>query len=303
MRLRNNSAVAAVALLTATLLMSTLAGCDDGKHDATTPSPVAKPAASRGIRDDIVKIGKPYQIAGRIYAPTDEPQYDKVGYASWYGEEFSGSPTANGEPFRPTAIAAAHRTLPLPSYVEVTALDSGRTILVRVNDRGPFSPDRVIDLSRGAAEQLGIAGHGAVAVRVRRVNPSGQERALLRDGGKAAERLETPMPLLAALRHRLPEKSALWQAPPVAQSSDGPEHAANRPAGWAAGYAVQVAAFASARRANALASRIGATALQAGPLWRVRFGPYASRAETRRGIDLARAKGFNDVQIVANDHP
>ena len=89
-----------------------------------------------------------------------------LGYASWYGNK-SGNRSANGEKFRPKAVTAAHTTLPLPSYVEVTSLDTGRTILVRVNDRGPFARGRVIDLSRGAAKQLGARAAGTRAVRVR----------------------------------------------------------------------------------------------------------------------------------------
>ena len=94
--------------------------------------------------------------------------------------------TANGEQFRPGWITAAHTTLPLPTYVEVTALDTGRRIIVRVNDRGPFAQGRIIDLSRGAAEQLGIKAQGHAAVRVRRVEPSEKDRERLRKGKPAA---------------------------------------------------------------------------------------------------------------------
>src|SRR3546814_5701897 len=89
----------------------------------------------------------------------------------WYGGAHKGKPTANREHFRPEGISAAHKTLPLPSYVEVTSLETGRTILVRINDRGPFVSGRVIDLSSAAAEQLGMKRKGVAAVRVRRVNP------------------------------------------------------------------------------------------------------------------------------------
>src|SRR3546814_10286294 len=101
-------------------------------------------------------------------------------------------------------LSAAHKTLPLPSYVEVTALDTGRTILVRVNDRGPMANDRLIDLSRGAAEQLGLAD-GVTGVRVRRVNPPKAERLRLRAGKAVPDRLATPDSLLAILRRKLSE--------------------------------------------------------------------------------------------------
>ena len=109
-----------------------------------------------------------------------------LGHASWYGSE-SGNRTANGERFRPGWVTAAHTTLPLPTYVEVTALETGRRIVVRINDRGPFAGGaRIIDLSRGAAEQLGIKARGTAAVRVRRVEPSEAERDRLRHGKSAA---------------------------------------------------------------------------------------------------------------------
>jgi rare lipoprotein A len=164
------------------------------------------------VQDYPVKIGNPYQVGNITYTPSAAMGYDDVGYASWYGEE-SGQTTANGEAFIPRAVSAAHKTLPLPSYVEVTALNTGRTILVRVNDRGPFVNDRIIDLSRGAAEQLGIMGQGAAPVRVRRVSPPEQERATLRSGNQAAERIATPEPLLVVLRNRLAEKTGGVRAP------------------------------------------------------------------------------------------
>lgn len=141
----------------------------------------------RPVSDTPVRIGKPYTIRGTTYAPSAEPDYDVLGYASWYGNE-SGNQTANGERFRPRWVTAAHKTLPLPTYVEVTALDTGRTILVRVNDRGPFSRGRIIDLSRGAAEALGIRAAGHAAVRVRRVEPPERDRKRLREGKAAGER-------------------------------------------------------------------------------------------------------------------
>ena len=156
----------------------------------------------RPVSDTPVRIGKPYQIRGVTYTPADDPLYDRVGYASWYGEE-SGRQTANGEKFRHGSVAAAHTTLPLPSYVEVTALDTGRTILVRINDRGPFIAGRIVDLSPAAAEQLGIRRQGVAPVRVRRVNPSEQERARLRDGKAVAPRAAPPAEVLMEMRARL----------------------------------------------------------------------------------------------------
>ncbi|PZU57585.1 MAG: septal ring lytic transglycosylase RlpA family lipoprotein [Sphingobium sp.] len=156
----------------------------------------------RPVADTPVRVGKPYTIKGITYAPADTADYDALGYASWYGSE-SGNMTANGERFEPGGVTAAHKTLPLPCYVEVTALDTGRTILVRINDRGPFARGRVIDLSRGAAEQLGIRQSGVAAVRVRRVNPPEADRAKLRKGKRAPERAQASATLLEALRGQL----------------------------------------------------------------------------------------------------
>ena len=154
------------------------------------------------VRDTPVKIGRAYTVRGVTYTPAADPTYDVLGYASWYGTE-SGNRAANGEKFRAGAIAGAHTTLPLPSYVEVTALDTGRTILVRVNDRGPFARGRVIDLSRGAAAQLGVRAAGVAAVRVRVVSPPERDRARLRDGRPAPERPRLGAAALANLRAQL----------------------------------------------------------------------------------------------------
>lgn len=155
--------------------------------------------AGARVSDWPVKIGQPYRVRGVTYVPAATPGYEAVGYASWYGSE-SGNRTANGEHYRARWVSAAHTTLPLPSYVEVTALTTGRTILVRVNDRGPFSPDRVFDLSRGAARLLGAEQAGRTAVHVRLVDPPERDRARLRRGKPAAARRDASPEQLAAWR-------------------------------------------------------------------------------------------------------
>ena len=157
----------------------------------------------RPVADTPVRIGPAYAIRGTTYVPAAAPTYDALGYASWYGSE-SGNRTANGEQFRPGWITAAHTTLPLPTYVEVTALDTGRRIIVRVNDRGPFALGRIIDLSRGAAEQLGIKAQGHAAVRVRRVEPSEKDRERLRKGKPATSLERVSERELQRLRARMP---------------------------------------------------------------------------------------------------
>lgn len=286
-------------------------------------------ASTSSVSDIPVKIGDPFTVGNTTYTPVDVANYDEVGYASYYGAEFAGRPTANGETFTPSRITAAHKTLALPSYVEVTALDTGRTILVRVNDRGPFANDRLIDLSEGAARQLGISTQGVAGVRVRKVNPPEQERAVLREGMRAAERIDTPDSLLKVLRDRLakqpPPPARVINTPPVVQQPDRsvttaglaseerfireggsePQRAASAPPSKppvvtsGSGYVVQVAAFSSRSRADTLARKLGAkvTASTDGRLFRVRYGPYASEAEAQSGLATAKARGYPQARL------
>jgi len=115
------------------------------------------------------QVGKPYKVAGRWYKPRHDENYDNTGLASWYGPNFHGRQTANGEIFDQNALTAAHPTLPLPSYVRVTNLENNRSIMVRVNDRGPFAYGREIDLSRRSADMLGFIQKGTARVRVKYV--------------------------------------------------------------------------------------------------------------------------------------
>lgn len=160
-----------------------------------------------------MKIGRPYTVRGITYTPAPDPGYDMLGYASWYGSE-SGNRVANGEKFRPKAVTAAHATLPLPTYAEVTDLDTGRTILVRINDRGPFARGRIIDLSRGAAEQLGVRAKGHASVRVRVVQPREKDRARLRKGKRAPDRPTLSPAALARLRTQFDQAVAAGQITP-----------------------------------------------------------------------------------------
>lgn len=117
-------------------------------------------------------VGKPYTVKGKVYVPKDNPDYDKVGVASWYGSAFHGRQTANGELYDQHYLSAAHPTLPLPSYARVTNLTNGSSVIVRVNDRGPFHSDRIIDLSNKTADMLDMAHSGTGKVRVQYVGPA-----------------------------------------------------------------------------------------------------------------------------------
>ncbi len=118
------------------------------------------------------KLGDPYLAGGKWYVPVNDTGYDKVGLASWYGDFFHGRRTANGEIYDMNALSAAHPTLPMPTYATVTNLANNRTVVVRINDRGPYHDGRIIDLSHKAAELLGFYGHGTAAVRVRYFAPA-----------------------------------------------------------------------------------------------------------------------------------
>ena len=127
-------------------------------------------------------VGKPYSVNGRTYVPSENPAYRAEGIASWYGPDFHGRLTANGEVYDMHGISAAHTTMPLPSYARVTNLDNGKSIIVRVNDRGPYAANRIIDVSKHAASLLGFIERGTTRVRVEYVGPaqlSGSDDRLL----------------------------------------------------------------------------------------------------------------------------
>ncbi len=146
------------------------------------------------------KIGNPYQIDGIWYYPDRDLTYDKTGIASWYGDEFGGKMTANGEIFDPALVSAAHKTLPMPSVVRVTNLDNGKSLVVRVNDRGPYVSGRIIDMSREGARLLGFKDQGIARVRVKLlVEQSLRLEELARNG---------EFPLLSETTGPLPETTA-----------------------------------------------------------------------------------------------
>lgn len=138
-----------------------LAGCA-----ASPPKSLPPPALAEIPAGPYFKIGEPYQILGKWYYPEFSTYYEAVGVASWYGESYHGRRTANGEIYDMDALTAAHPTLQLPSVVRVTNLDNGKSLVLRVNDRGPFIKNRLIDLSRAAARELGFEEQGLAKVHV-----------------------------------------------------------------------------------------------------------------------------------------
>ena len=168
------------AIAAAGFLASCSAGIPSVDHVKFSSAKYGVPASPRLVRHGrpVPKggghymVGKPYRVAGRTYVPRDNPNYSKVGLASWYGPNFHGRMTANGEIYDLNGLTAAHPTLPLPSYVRVTNLHNGRSIVVRVNDRGPYAANRIIDVSETVAEILGFKRAGTARVKVDYVGPA-----------------------------------------------------------------------------------------------------------------------------------
>lgn len=248
-------------------------------------------------------VGEPFTIDGMTWTPADTMNYDQVGHAGM-------AQTAD------ESISAAHRTLPLPSYAEVTSLDTARTILVRVERRGPMDNGQLLELSAGAARQLGMTQE-RLPVRVRRVNPSEPERALLRAGQAAPMRMDTPKSLIAVLARKLapagappavptpepaPVPAPTASSPPAPVPTVAPAPPLAKATVTAPGTLfVQAAVFSSKERADASARKLGATVSRSAALWRVRAGPFATRREAEAALARARAAGYSDARILRVD--
>lgn len=187
MRLPSRPVVACLGLIIAAPMVAACSSDTGTKETASLGRSTSVPASPRivgfGQRvpkgGGVYKVGDPYQVDGQWHTPREQPGYDHSGVGSYYAHDFHGRRTANGEVFDMWALSAAHPTLPLPSYVYVTNLENGRTLLLRVNDRGPYVNNRVIDVSRSAARYLGFETRGTGRLRVRyagRAPLSGDDR-------------------------------------------------------------------------------------------------------------------------------
>lgn len=156
----------AVACLSLANCANSKFGNIDPKYGVAASQRVIEPGQPVPKGGGVYRVGKPYVVAGRTYVPEYDPHYSAVGMASWYGDDFHGRYTANGEIFDMASISAAHPTMPLPSYARVTNLRNHRSIIVRVNDRGPYAHNRLIDVSVRTAKLLGFYGHGLAKVKV-----------------------------------------------------------------------------------------------------------------------------------------
>ena len=215
------------------------------------------------------KIGKPYKIRGQWYYPAEDYGYSEVGTASWYGEDFHAKYTANGEVYNMHTLTAAHRTLPLPSIVRVTNLENGRSLVLRVNDRGPFAKNRIIDISKRGAQLLGFQNKGTAKVRVEIMAEESKDlkQAIL-------NKTETK------LAKQLPEDNAGAVRSYTSQQS------------LKGKYFVQAGSFTSREVADDLTARLTRFGnistmpadVNGNRYYRVRMGPYTCEADARKAL-------------------
>jgi len=276
------------------------------------------------------KVGKPYQIKGDWYYPKEDYSYDETGIASWYGADFHDQTTANGETYNKNELTAAHKTLPLPTLARVTNLENGRSIVVRINDRGPFSGARVIDVSQRSAQLLGFEQSGTAKVRVQVLadeskaiadamrtygGPSQETQAITQ---KAQQQAYEP----AQTYSSAPATSV--ESAPLEPVATQPTHPVSLPTSAAqvhpvAEYVqlpvsgphliyVQAGAFTNAANATKLTktlSKVGTTrvveALVKGTrYYRVRLGPIDSVTEADKLLKRVKASGAGEARIVVD---
>ena len=285
------------------------------------PPPATPPAVTVPPSAGVYKIGPPYQVDNIWYYPREQPDYDETGIASWYGPTFYGHHTANGEMYDGNALTAAHKTLPMPVNVRVTNLDNGKSLVVRVNDRGPFARGRIIDLSKRAAELLDVVETGTARVRVTYL-----ARADI--NGKPPD--ETPPAIASALPAAPSGKvdtEALGIVPGAAVATPGKPSKMptapipsqmfaenNQPTGQVTRVPVppetrlyvQLGAFSNLSNAKTLLAKVGGdlriSTLQRGgqTLYRVRSAPLASVADADAALARVTGAGANDAHIVVD---
>ena len=291
----------------------------------TAPKP---PAASFQVKEGeqqqagAYKIGKPYQIKGVWYYPQVDYSYDETGVASWYGADYHGKFTANGEVMDPNAVTAAHRTLPMPSLVKVTNLDNGRIIMVRINDRGPFAHGRILDLSKRAAELLDIDPKGTARVRVQIMQDESRLLAYQSKGYEQTPLEAAPVEQVTTENLAAPAgaktakprsgKSAPTAAPAAAPATvelpDLENQTIYQQQTRATQLYIQTGAFTrfdNANKMSAALSSMGSTTVsqlhgKSGSIFRVRMGPLASLEDADAMLEKVIASGYPDAKLVVD---
>ncbi|MCP5136305.1 MAG: septal ring lytic transglycosylase RlpA family protein [Gammaproteobacteria bacterium] len=266
------------------------------------------------------RYGNPesYKVMGqRYYVMESSHGYVERGIASWYGKKFHGRLTSNREPYDMLAMTAAHKSLPLPTYVRVTSLDNGRSVVVRVNDRGPFHDGRIIDLSYAAAMKLGIAQKGTGHVEVRALDPGMPEtRVAATPAAPMAASPERSNPNQRALAQPAPESRDEPTDEPTAQTVDRSastltqeEQTAEEPGTSVGGDVyLQLGAFSSQANAEKLVGQLRAAKFEnaqvvpgagaTGPIYRVRMGPYGAVRDADRLTVQINALGLGNPHVV-----
>ena len=286
--------------LSAFVLISLLAACVAPANRTKIYEQQGRQTAAGGI----YKIGTPYQIMGIWYYPRENSNYDETGIASWYGPKFHGRRTANGEIFDMNLLTAAHPTLPMPVRARVTNLENGKSIIVRINDRGPFAKDREIDLSRKAAEVLGFRDKGTTQVRVQYLG-----RAPMYDSAGRLIRVQEPATFISE-RPRTPDENKRVSAAPVEQvekqTLDGRTLADAPPLIASKRYAVQVGVFSSRFNAERLKrqldsltpAEVSEAKINGETYYRVKVGGANVREDARQTLDMLVSAGHQDAVIV-----
>jgi rare lipoprotein A len=268
------------------------------------------------------KVGKPYKVAGVWYYPERDLTYDDTGIGSWYGDEFAGKLTANGEIFDPELVTAAHKTLPMPSVVRVTNLDNGKSLVVRINDRGPFVAGRIIDLSREAARRIGYKDNGLARVRVQLLAEQSLRLEKLAKNGEFPTVdgvSSTAMPEVQPVAKPKVNITAKSNTGRSAYSSTNGQSALDLLSQSRVGEVmttppiitqiwVQVGAFHSESSAAALLAQLEtmgngeiSSLLKAGQtLHRVRLGPVQTVSEADKLLNGVMNKGFSGARIVVD---
>lgn len=282
----------------------------------TTSAPPQKAQTAKAATPANYKVGNPYKINGRWYYPKEDPNYDQVGIASWYGPGFHRKQTANGEIYDMNALTAAHTTLPMPSYVRVTNLENNRSLILRVNDRGPFAKNRIIDVSRRAAQLLGFETKGTTRVRVQVVAPDTTNTMVAGTGDTAGPAVAavptdevevasvdaTPVsaPLPTEYRNPPPPRGQVETVPPSESPVSLPAQSK---------VYVQAGAFTALDNAKRLAAALErlatvqlAPTTQAGGqmFYRVRLGPLASMDEADAVLSQVVGLGHGNARIVVD---
>ncbi len=232
------------------------------------------------------KVGKPYKIMGKRYYPKEDYSYSEVGMASWYGKDFHAKTTANGETYDMHSLTAAHRTLPLPSIVKVTNLENGRSLVLRVNDRGPYAKGRIIDVSKRASQLLGFHTQGTTKVRVEVMEKESKALKAALLGEDCEENIYTAQ-----------------QAPVVSSAPIKPISAESYPQG---SYFVQAGSFSQESGAQAVAAKLQMDSniyyvnVDGKNYYRVRIGPFANEKEAEVALAKVKYNGAYDAKIVSD---